>query len=491
MTFRFAYGRPSQVAARSMVATSQPLATRAGLRALERGGNAADAAIAAAAVLCVAEPMMTGVGGDCFALVFKDGKVDALDAAGPAPLGADRLGDVDEQGPRSITVPGAVSGWGALAAKYGRLGLDACLVDAIDAAERGVASGFRNTAQWTLAPAPAQLGGPVPPPPGRVFKLDGLARTLRRIADGGPDALYRGEIAAAIAAVSWLEESDLAAFQARWVEPLRVAYRGVEVVELPPPTQGVAALIGLGLLEGYAEPGLDEQIACVRLALEDAFANVRDGADVQHLIEPDRLDRRRADAAPRNAEEPPGSTVYLCVVDEDGMAVSFIQSLYMGWGSGIVAPGTGIALQNRGACFSVNGAIEPGRRSYHTIIPGMLLQGGTPGVAGTASEVLGPFGVMGGFIQAQAHVQLVSGLVDGGLDPQAALDRPRFRLEGGKVNLEEGLWPRAAELEAAGHDVALDTQTYPFGGGQVILRNSEGTLFGGSDPRKDGYAAGF
>ena len=491
MTFRFAYGRPSQVAARSMVATSQPLATRAGLRALERGGNAADAAIAAAAVLCVAEPMMTGVGGDCFALVYKDGKVEGLDSAGPAPLGADRLDEVDEQGPRSITVPGAVGGWAALADRYGRLGLDACLADAIDAAGRGVASGFRTAAQWELAPAPTELAGAGTPPPGRVFRLEGLAGTLRRIAEEGPDALYRGEIAAAIAAVSWLEESDLAAYAPRGVEPLRIAYRGVEVVELPPPTQGVAALIGLGLLDGYAEPGLAEQVACVRLALEDAFANVRDGADVRHLITPDRLARRRADAPPRGAEEPPGSTVYLCAVDEDGLAVSFIQSLYMGWGSGIVAPGTGIALQNRGACFSVNGAVEPGRRSYHTIIPGMLLQGGTRGATGTARDLLGPFGVMGGFIQAQAHVQLVSALVDGGLDPQAALDQPRFRLEGGKVNLEEGLWPRAAELEAAGHEVVLDRQTYPFGGGQAILRNGEGTLFGGSDPRKDGYAAGF
>jgi gamma-glutamyltranspeptidase/glutathione hydrolase len=435
--------------------------------------------------------MMTGVGGDCFALVYKDGKVEGLDSAGPAPRGADPTLPVQEKGPTSITVPGAVAGWAALSARYGKLGLDACLADAIDAAERGVASGVRNTAQWDLAPAPAELGGPVPPPPGRVFRLDGLAATLRRIAEEGPDALYRGPVAEAIASVSWLEESDLAGFAPRWVEPLRVAYRGVEVVEMPPPTQGVAALVGLGLLDGYAQPTVADQVECVRLALEDAFANVRDGADVRHLIDPARLATRRADRGPRTAEEPPGSTVYLCAVDESGLAVSFIQSLYMGWGSGIVAPGTGIALQNRGACFSVNGAVEPGRRPYHTIIPGMLLQGGTPGAAGSAASLLGPFGVMGGFIQAQAHVQLVSGIVDRGLDPQAALDQPRFRLEGGKVNLEEGLWPLAGELEAAGHEVVLDRQIYPFGGGQSILVNAEGTLFGGSDPRKDGYAAGF
>jgi gamma-glutamyltranspeptidase/glutathione hydrolase len=491
MSFRFAYGRPAQVAARSMVATSQPLATRAGLRMLERGGNAADAAIAAAAVLCIAEPMMTGIGGDCFALVCKDGVVEGLDAAGPAPATAAPLSPVEQTGPRSITVPGSVAGWAALSARYGKLGLDVCLADAIDAAERGVAAGFRTADQWDIWPAPAALSPAGTPPPGRVFTLPGLAATLRRIAEEGPDALYRGPVAEAIASVSWLEESDLAGYAPRWVEPLRVAYRGVEVVEMPPPTQGVAALIGLGLLDGFPEATLAEQIDCVRLGLEDAFTGVRDGADVGGLIEPGRLARRRADAAPASAQEPSGSTVYLCAVDDDRLAVSFIQSLYMGWGSGIVAPGTGIALQNRGACFTVNGAVEPGRRPYHTIIPGLLLQGGTPGEAGTARELLGPFGVMGGFIQAQAHVQLVSALVDRGLDPQAALDQPRFRLEGGKVNLEEGLWPRAAELEAAGHDVVLDDVTYPFGGGQCILATGEGTLTGGSDPRKDGYAAGF
>ena len=478
MSFRFAYGRPPQVAARAMVATSQPLATRAGLRMLERGGNAVDAAIAAAAVLCVAEPMMTGVGGDCFALVWRDGRVEGLDSAGPAPAAAEPVFPVEQKGPRSITVPGAVAGWAALSARHGKLGLDVCLADAIDAAERGVAASYRNSAQWELAPAPAVFGPA--PPPGRVYHLPGLAATLRRIAEEGPDALYRGSIAEAIASVSWLEESDLAGFAARWVEPLRVGYRGYEVVEMPPPTQGVAALIGLGLLEGF-EPGLASQVACVRLALEDAFANVRDGADVSGLLAPERLARRRGDTPPW-VTEPRGSTVYLSVVDEERTAVSFIQSLYMGWGSGIVAPGTGIALQNRGACFAVNGAVEPGRRPYYTIIPGMLLRDGA---------LAGPFGVMGGFIQAQAHVQLVSGLVDRGLDPQAALDQPRFRVEGGKVWLEEGLWPRAAELESAGHEVALDDQVYPFGGGQTILVNDEGTLVGGSDPRKDGYAAGF
>jgi gamma-glutamyltranspeptidase/glutathione hydrolase len=307
-----------------------------------------------------------------------------------------------------------------------------------------------------------------------------MARTLRAIADHGPAALYQGEIARSICSVCWLEESDLAAYRPRWVEPLRLTYRGVEVVELPPPTQGVAALEALGLLEGL-ELTLSNRIVAARLALEDARAHVRDGADVGWLLEPEYLARRR-EAVPRPTPAIGGGTVYLCAVDGDRMAVSFIQSLYASFGSGIVAPGTGVLLQNRGACFSVEGRVQPGKRPYHTIIPGMLLQD---------DRLLGPFGVMGGFIQAQAHMQLVSALVDDGLDPQAALDRPRFRVEGDAVHLEEGLWAEAHALEHAGHlNVVCETDTFGFGGGQAILVQGD-ALVGGSDPRKDGYAAGY
>ena len=205
---------------------------------------------------------------------------------------------------------------------------------------------------------------------------------------------------------------------------------------------------------------------------------MRDGADVGELITREYLDARRGRAA---VTEPPGGTVYLCAVDGDRMAVSFIQSLFEGFGSGLVAPGTGVVLQNRGACFAVGGAVEPGRRPYHTIIPGMLLRDG---------ELLGPFGVMGGFIQAQAHVQLVSAMVDDGLDPQAALDRPRFRVDGDAVRLEEGLWDREPDLQRLGYRTVRDTDTYAFGGGQAIVVSGE-ALIGGSDPRKDGYAAGL
>ena len=456
-----------------MVASSQPLATRAGLRVLERGGNAADAAIAAAAVLCVTEPMSTGIGGDCFAQVWKNGRLEGLDSAGPAPAGADPVFPVEQKGPRSVNVPGAVAGWAALAERHGVLGLDACLADAIDAAESGFAVAPRTAEAW------GRLGGPLGTPPrvGDIVVQAELGATLRGIAAEGRDAFYTGGVAAAIAEVSWLDEADLAAYEPRWVEPLRLSYKGVEVCELPPPTQGVCALEALGLLE-RSSPSLAGQIRCAQLALEDALERVRDGADVGELITPAYLDARRGRAS---VAEPPGGTVYLCAVDGDRMAVSFIQSLYEGFGSGIVAPGTGVVLQNRGACFAVSGAVEPGRRPYHTIIPGMLLRDGA---------LLGPFGVMGGFIQAQAHMQLVSGLVDDALDPQAALDRPRFRVDGEVIRLEEGLWEREADLQRLGYQTLRDTDTSGFGGGQAILVSGD-ALVGGSDPRKDGYAGGF
>jgi gamma-glutamyltranspeptidase / glutathione hydrolase len=474
MTLPLAPARPPVVAGEAMVATSQPLATRAGLRVLERGGNAADAALAAAAVLCVTEPMSTGVGGDAFALVWDGERLHALDAAGPAPQSADPLEPVAERGPRSVTVPGAVAGWGELAVRFGRLGIDTLLAEAVAVAEEGFPVGPVTANAWMSAPP--ELGKA--PRAGDTMRLPELASTLRRIASDGPAVFYRGDLAHAITTCTWLDQSDLAAYEPRWVDPLTLEYRGVTVCGLPPPTQGIAALEGLGLL-AFGEPSFTAQVESVRLALEDALRCVRDGADVSDLLDPAFLARRRTASAAARAE-PAGGTVYLCTADGDGMAVSLIQSLYEGFGSGVVAPGTGVVLQNRGACFAVSGRVEPGRRPYHTIIPGMLLRD---------DGLLGPFGVMGGFVQAQAHVQLVSALVDDGLDPQAALDRPRFRVEGEAVLLEEGLWERAGEIETLGLTPVPTRGHGPFGGGQVILRTGTG-LVGGSDRRKDGHAAG-
>jgi len=476
--FRSAPARGPAVAAQAMVATSQPSATLAGLEMLRRGGSAADAAIAAAAVCCVAEPMSTGIGGDAFAIVWDGATATGLDAAGPAPRDAEPR-PVHGKGPRAVTVPGSVAGWAALSDRHGRLGLDACLRPAIELAENGVAAQFHCSAYWRGTPhAPAELG----PAPGlgEVYRMPELAATLRAIAKHGPDAFYRGPVAAAIAAASWLSEADLDAYEPSWVEPMRAGYRGVEVLELPPPTQGVVALEALALLAAQERPGWDDQIRAVALALEDGFQRVRDGADVSDLLSPAHLAARAKDV-PTLAREPGGGTVYLCAVDADGMAVSFIQSLYDSFGSGVVAPGTGVVLNNRAEGFEVAGEVTPGRRPYHTLMPGMLLERG---------RLRGPFGIMGGFVQAQAHVQYVTALVDERLDPQAALDRPRYRIDRDAVLLEEPLWERADRLRKAGLTVVEEPGRPPFGGGQAIdIR--DGRILGGSDARKDGFAAGF
>jgi gamma-glutamyltranspeptidase/glutathione hydrolase len=462
-----------------MVCSSQLPATRAGLRALERGGSAADAVVAAAAALCVCEPMSTGIGGDAFALVHDGHNASGLDAAGPAAAQAPAL-PVALSGPDSVTVPGAVAGWAALLQRHGRLGLDACLADAIELAEHGFSVGARCAWAWSQADRHPP-GLPLAPPAGTLVRQPALAATLRAIADHGPDALYEGAIAAQIADACILEESDLAAYTPRWVTPLRLTYRGVDVLELPPPTQGVVALEGLGVLERLSDgPGDRERVQAVRAALEDGLAHVRDGADVASLIAPAHLARRAA-APPPRVGEPAGGTVYLCAVDADGMAVSFIQSLYEPFGSGVSAGSTGITLQNRGACFAVEGQVRAGRRPYHTIIPGMLERDGA---------LLGPFGVMGGFIQAQAHVQLISALLDDGLDPQAALDRPRFRVERDQILVEGDGWQSLAGLDLP---LVHSDDPLPFGGGQAILASGAGEgggWLGGSDRRKDGCAAG-
>jgi gamma-glutamyltranspeptidase/glutathione hydrolase len=413
-----------------------------------------------------------------FALVSRGDRIDGLDAAGPAPARADPSARVATTGPESVTVPGVVAGWSELADRHGSLGLDVCLRPAIDIAESGFALGARAARMWSEASGlPRELAPP--PPRGAIVRFRELAATLRRIAEEGPTALYEGAIAAAISRATWLDESDLVGYQPRWVEPLSLTYNGTEVVEMPPPTQGVAALIGLGILAELG-PGLLNQVVATRLALDDALLHVRDGANVQWLIEQPRLRERSAQGA-QGAVDLAGGTAYLCVVDADRMAVSLIESIFEHFGSGIVVPGTGIVMNNRAACFGVNGAVVPGARPYHTIIPGLLRRNG---------KLLGPFGIMGGFIQAQAHVQFVSAVVDDGLDPQAALDRPRFRLGGNQVALEGGLWDRADDIRKLGLEPIPGKEVTPFGGGQAIFIDGA-SLIGGSDPRKDGYAAGY
>lgn len=468
-----------------MVATSHPLATRAGLRALEWGGNAVDAALAAAAVLTVAEPADNGVGGDAFALVWDGQTLHGLNGSGRSPVDLDGR-EAAASGPQSVTVPGAVRLWADLAERFGTFGLDAAVGPAADLAAAGVTCSARVADKWSradLAPWPA-------PGLGHRYRLPELAATLRRIAAEGPDACYEGELAAAIAAATWLSEDDLLAHRSEWVEPLRRSYREVEVCELPPNGQGVAALLALALYEGL-EPGVHSEVEAMKLAFTDARAVVHDGPLPADLFAGERLADRRALVRPDAALDvsltlQPGGTTYLCAVDGDGLAVSLIQSLYGSFGSGVVAPGTGIVLQNRASGFTSEpghpNALAPARRPFHTIIPGMLLEDG---------KLLGPFGVMGGPMQPQGHFQVVRRVVDDGDDPQAALDAPRWRVEEqGHLELEPGLASLLPDLRARGHDVSVGAGPHGFGVGQMILRLGD-ALVGGSDGRGDGYAAGI
>jgi gamma-glutamyltranspeptidase/glutathione hydrolase len=456
-----------------MVATSQVSATLAGLRMLERGGNAADAAIAAAAVLGVTEPMSTGIGGDAFAIVHRAGEEAGLDAAGPAPAAVADPEIIPVRGPSSVNVPGAVAGWAALAERYGRLGLDTCLQPAIDIADDGYALAAHTARYWREA-------GAGTPRPGERISLPEQASTLRAIAESGPSAFYEGRLAAAIAAASWLSEADLAAYEPRWTTPLAHQFRDLRVLELPPPSQGVAALEALALVQALGDT-LPDQVQAVSLALEDAFAHVRDGAEVEFLLSDEHV-RARSAARVAGATGPSGGTVYLCAVDEDRMAVSFIQSLFMDFGSRVLVPGTGVWLNNRAACFSVGGRVQAGRRPFHTLMPGLLTRGD--------GALVGPFGIMGGFIQAQAHAQFVIAALHSGLDPQVALDRGRFRVDGRAVHLERSLWDHAPELARRGFEPVPSTDISSFGGGQAIFV-IDGALLGGSDARKDGCAAGI
>ncbi len=484
---RSGFPRLPTIAAEAIVATSHPLATQAGMRAFAAGGNAVDAALAAAAVLPVVEPNLNGVGGDAFAIVWNDGEAQGLNGSGRSPQSLDAP-RVDRYGPRSVTVPGAVAAWFDLAERFGRLGFDQALGHAADLALAGVAATPRVGALWERAEALGRAPFPAPGI-GRRYRLPELGHTLRRLAAEGPAAFYTGEVARAIAEVTWLDESDLGAHRSEWVEPLRLPFRGFDVYELPPNTQGAAALAALRLIEqdDSADPleRLDLRIRATAVALAEAHAAVGDAP-----LPPDFLDYARLHAvlgtgAAVTAPLSAGDTTYLCAVDADRLAISLIQSNYEGFGSGLVAPGTGVPLQNRGAGFVEQeghpNQLQPGKRPFHTIIPGLIVDDGRPG----------PFGIMGGHMQAQAHMQVVDVVTGLAFDPQSALDRARFRIDqDGTVALEPGLWELAEGLERRGHRIVRADQPGGFGVGQMILDLGE-SLIAGSDSRADGHAAGM
>lgn len=530
MEYPYASRRMTTYAKNGMVATSQPLAAQAGLDILKKGGNAIDAAIATAACLTVVEPTGNGIGSDAFALVWTKGELHGLNASGPAPQ-AISIEAVKARGHETmpaygwipVTVPGAPAAWAELSRRFGRLPLSDVLKPAIEYAENGyplsptlarywmiaynkflqVLSG-EEFAHWFSTFAPDGR----PPKAGEIWRSPGHAETLRQIAETGAESFYRGDLAEKIDAFSrkcggFLRKEDLAAYRPEWVKPISVNYRGYDVWEIPPNGQGLVALMALNILKGFSfgeKETVDtyhKQIEAIKLAFADGFRYITQkdkmSVTVEQLLSDQYADDRRGLIGERALTPEPGDprssgTVYLATADGEGNMVSFIQSNYMGFGSGIVVPGTGIALQNRGHNFSLDPAhdnrLEPGKKTYHTIIPGFLTKDG---------KAVGPFGVMGGFMQPQGHVQVVMNTIDFHLNPQAALDAPRWQwLEGKTVEVERHFPEHIAlALEQKGHHIKWGSFSSNFGRGQIIWRDENGVLIGGTDMRTDGCVAAW
>ncbi|MEY8014173.1 gamma-glutamyltransferase family protein [Mycobacterium servetii] len=519
----FPYAWPRKpVLAHNVVCTSQPLAAQAGLRMLAEGGSAVDAAVAAAITLTVVEPVSNGIGSDAFAIVWDGERMHGLNASGRSPgtwtpeyFGGNA---VPALGWNSVTVPGAVSAWAELHARFGRLPFERLFGPAISYARNGFLVSPTIADQWAAQvplfadqPGFAETFAPGgrAPAAGELFRLPAHAATLEKIADTRGEAFYRGELAARLEAHASanggaLRADDLAAHRADWVGTIDAPYRGYTVHEIPPNGQGVVALIALGILEHFDMASLPAdsadsvhlQIEAVKLAFADAQAYVADVEHMpvgpQHLLDRDYLRQRAAlidrnRAAPAAAGTPGGGTVYLTAADAAGAMVSMIQSNYMGFGSGVVVPGTGISLQNRGANFVATpghpNRVGPRKRPYHTIIPGFVTRDGSPVMS---------FGVMGGTMQPQGHVQVMVRIADHGQNPQAACDGPRFRwVDGMQVSCEPGFPPATLDgLRRRGHDLVTVGDYNQFGSCQAIWRLGDGYL-AASDPRRDGQAAGF
>jgi len=489
---------------------------------LADGGSAADAAIATAIALTVVEPVSNGIGSDAFAIVWDGRQLHGLNASGRSPAAWTpeyfNGNGVPVLGWNSVTVPGAVSAWVELHAKFGKLAFERLFEPAISYGRNGFLVSPTIAEQWAaMVPlfesqpgfAEVFMPGGRAPKPGELVTLPDHATTLELIASTHGEAFYRGELAAKLEAHSAanhgvMRASDLAAHRADWVGTINGTYRGYTIDEIPPNGQGIVALIALGILEHFDMASLPAdsadcvhlQIEAVKLAFADAQAYV---ADIEHMpVCPERLldkeylrhratliDRNRA--KPASAGTPKGGTVYLTAADASGVMVSMIQSNYMGFGSGVVVPGTGISLQNRGADFAVTpghpNQVGPNKRPYHTIIPGFLSKDGVPVMS---------FGVMGGPMQPQGHLQLVTRIVDHGQNPQAACDGPRFRWAHGKqVCCEPGFPPSTLdELDRRGHQLVTTDDYNQFGSCQAIWRLDDGYL-AVSDPRRDGQAVGF
>ncbi|MDB5562503.1 MAG: gamma-glutamyltransferase [Hyphomicrobiales bacterium] len=527
--YSFEPGYPVQrvpVLARNMVATSQPLAAQAGLRMLARGGNAVDAALAAAITLTVVEPTGNGLGSDAFAIVWDGQRLEGLNASGRSPAGwtPERFAGLEampDRGWESVTVPGAVSAWIALSRRYGRLPFTALFAPAIDYAENGFALTPQIAGLWSgggalLAKQPGFaehfLPNGRPPAAGELIRNPALAKSLQLIAETEGEAFYRGVLADRIVAFAKehgasLSADDLATHEADWCGTISTRFKDIELHEIPPNGQGIAALMALGMLAGTGIEDLQPdsvealhlQIEAMKLALADSDRHIADPAamrvDTAAMLDPSYLASRAALIDRRAAGDPGagaptlGGTVYVSAADADGMMVSFIQSNFSGFGSGVVIPGTGIHLQNRGIGFTLEpghpNQVGPRKRPFHTIIPGFVMKDGAPSMS---------FGLMGGPMQAQGHLQMVLRTQLFGQNPQMASDAPRWRVVAGRqVALEAGMHDATvAGLQALGHEVTREApgRSFAFGGAQLIARIPGGYV-GGSDHRKDGAAVGY
>jgi gamma-glutamyltranspeptidase/glutathione hydrolase len=525
MNFETPYpARRVPVLARNVVATSQPLAAQAGLRMLLQGGNAIDAALASAIALTVVEPTGNGLGSDAFAILWEGEALHGLNASGRAPMGwtTDRFPDgIPERGWNSVTVPGAVSGWVALSERFGALPFDELFAPAIDYAQNGFAVSPTIAQLWGRGAAVLKdqpgfaehfLPGGKVPLAGETFSNPAQARSLHLIAETKGAAFYTGELAAEIAQAAAangaaLSSQVLAGHQADWCGTLSQSYAGADLHEIPPNGQGIAALIAAGILQHHDLTALDPdsaealhlQIEAIKLGMADAEGFVGDPAHMtltpERLLDPDYLQSRAALIDPTKARvaqvgaPTAGGTVYVTAADAAGRMVSLIQSNYMGFGSGVVVPGTGIHMQNRGAGFVTTpghaNRVGPGKRPFHTIIPGFVMRDGAP---------LMSYGVMGGPMQAQGHIQMLTRTQVHGQTPQAASDAPRWRFVAGLEVAVESSMPETtrAQLAAKGHVITTESPdaSFGFGGAQLIRRLGDGYI-AGSDHRKDGCAVGF
>ncbi len=525
----YASKRPSFYAKNGMVTTSQPLAAQAGLDILKKGGNAVDAAIATAACLTVVEPTSNGIGGDAFALIWMKGDLHGLNSSGPAPqklsieaLKERGIDEIPTHGFVPVTVPGIPAAWAECSRRFGSLPFKEVLEPAIRLAEEGYPlspvlgkfwKGAYNVfkkrlkgeafSYWFETFAPNGRA----PAVGEVWASKAHAETLRSIAETKAESFYRGELAEKIDAFSrkydgFLRKEDLEAFHPEWVNPVSVNYKGYDVWEIPPNGQGIVALIALNIMnhleitEKESPETYHKQIEALKLAFADGREYITDPKTMEHTLEGllsieyalERSALIGGEAlAPISGQPPKGGTVYLATADQDGNMVSFIQSNYMGFGSGLVVPGTGIALQNRGHNFSLDpnhaNALQPGKRTYHTIIPGFLTKDG---------EAVGPFGVMGGFMQPQGHMQVIMNTIDFHLHPQACLDAPRWQWMQDKTVMVEPHFPHhiAQALESKGHTIQIGLEPNMFGRGQIIWRDPKtGVLIGGTESRADGVVA--